>query len=275
MARSVTVESWSPYESAFRRAASVERLRRYRQRNDKGAWAPAIARYQFNIALGRSLYPLFHASEVTLRNHLFDAVQEAYPNAISSGKNADGHDCLGCWLDDAAMTPSLLPREMGKVRDARIELHWDAKHRGVSSSLTAGHLVAALRLGFWTRLLDPEYADWRVPQHLLWSNRLHDLTFPYCPDPPGRRRGVAHTRFTTLKQYRNRVFHHEHIRGFTIDRYDHILEAVSWISAETATTLRELDRPRVKLVLDRGYEPFRAALESLINRHFPDSRLAS
>lgn len=269
MAKIVSAETWSPYESAFRRSTSVDRLRRYRQRNDKGAWMPAMARYQFNVALGRALYPLFHAAEVTLRNHLFEAIQSAYPAAISSGRNADGHQCLGCWLDDATMKPGLRPAEQEKVRQAREELRWDAKRRGVGSALTLGHLVAAMRLGFWSRLLDSEYADWRSPQHLLWSNDLHDLTFPHCPEPPGRRRGVAHVRFTALKETRNRVFHHEHIRHFTIDQYDEMLEAVSWICPEVATTLRELDRPRVKAILDGGYAPFRTDLETLLQNHFP------
>jgi hypothetical protein len=274
MTRFVTSETWSPFEAAFRQAASVERLRRYRLRSDKGAWLPAIARYQYNIELGRALYPVLHTAEVALRNHLFDVIQAVNPHAISAGTHSDRMPCLGCWLDDETMSPGLREDERRKVVAARDELRFDhvRRHRATpEATLTVGHLVAALRFGFWTKLLDGVYANWREATSNIWTNDLHELAFPYSPALPGRRRGDAHTRFTEIKEIRNRVFHHEHLRQFTMAQYDRIVEGLSWISPTLGTTLDVMDRPRVKQLVDDGYAPHRDAIDALLSAHFRSS----
>lgn len=245
---------WTPFEGTYRARLSVDRLRKYRRDRDKQEWTPAIGRYLFNVELGSALYPVLNWAEVALRNHLHTIIREAYP--LGGGR---GYRRVESWLD---ATPAiLLPYEQEKVAQAITDFDRRntppgpaARARGPVKVLTDGRLVAELTFGFWARLLDGVYADWRKgPQ--FWP-RLLDRAFPHCP-PLQRTRKDIHTRFTQIKELRNRVFHHERIsHQATLDVYDDILEAVHWIDARVADALRERERPRYSAILDHGPQPF-------------------
>ncbi len=244
---------WTPFEGAYRACLSVERLRRFRKDRDKQEWAPAIGRYLFNNELASALYSALNWAEVALRNHLHTIISDAYP--LGGGR---AFHRVESWLD--ANPPILLPYEQEKVAQAIADFDRRntlprsmARSRAPAKMLTDGRLVAELRFGFWARLLDGVYADWRRgPQ--FWP-RLLDRAFPHCP-PLQRTRKDIHTRFTQIKELRNRVFHHERIsHQATLEVYDEILEAVHWIDTTIADALRDRDRPRFKAVLDSGPQP--------------------
>lgn len=240
----------------MRQAVSIHRLRRLRLRKDKGEWLPAIARYLWNLELARSLYPVLHAAEVVLRNHLFFAVEEA----VSPGGRPTR---LGCWLD---ATPSfLLDKEREKVEFAVINFEREQRRRerdpAKRTRMTPGHLVAELHFGFWTKLLDGAYDDWREPSYRIWP-QIEDSVFRDCP-PAERNRSNIHVRFTEIKELRNRVFHHERIlHRVDLAAYDRCVEAVEWMNPNAARQLLAIDKPRVAELLANKEGPFLAWLRA-------------
>jgi hypothetical protein len=167
---------WTPFEASYRAGLSVDRLRKFRKDRDKQAWGPAVGRYLFNIELAGALYPALHWAEVALRNHLHTIIGDAY----HPGDGRSYHR-VPSWLD--AMPPILLPAEQEKVAQAIGDL--DRRHapgrNGPGKPLTEGRLVAELRFGFWARLLDGVYADWRKAGSPQFWPRLMERAFPHCP----------------------------------------------------------------------------------------------
>jgi hypothetical protein len=247
---------WTPFEASHRVALSIDRLRRFRKERDKQAWAPAIGRYHYNVEMTSALYPALNWAEVVLRNHLNTIIGQAYP--VGSGRSFNR---VASWLDAAPAI--LLPLEQEKVTKAIGDLERRNRQRREPSGakapikvLTDGRLVAELRFGFWTRLLDGVYADWRNPANPRFWPGLLDRAFPHCPGSIRTRKDI-HSRFTQIKELRNRAFHHERIsHQVTIESYDEVLEAIHWIDPMLAAGLRERERPGFKAVLDSGPQPF-------------------
>jgi hypothetical protein len=249
-----TQSPWTPFESAYRVNLSLERLRRYRKDRDKGAWAPMIGRYLYNVELASVLLPTLGWAEVVLRNRLHRVIGRTYP--IDGERSFQR---VRSWLD--ADPPILLPREQERVRQAKSD--FDRRNpapRRASDSpakvLTEGRLIAELRFGFWTRLLDGVYADWRVPGNPLFWPRLLEEAFPNCT-PSNRTRKHVQTRFTEIKEVRNRAFHHERISHLVdVAMYDRMLEAIEWIDPVIAEGLRERERTRFLTVVTAGAQPY-------------------
>jgi hypothetical protein len=247
---------WTPLEASYRNALSIDRLRRYRRDRDKQAWGPAIGRYMYNVELASALHSALNWAEVSLRNHLHALIACEYP--LGNGR---GFNRVESWLD--AVPPILLPPEQEKVVRAigDFDRRNSAFKRQAGSAapakvLTEGRLVAELGLGFWTRLMDGVYADWRNPGNPRFWPRLLDRAFPHCPVLERNRKSI-HGRYTQIKELRNRAFHHERIsHQATLERYDEVLEAVHWIEPALADALRERERPRFQAVQDSGPQPF-------------------
>jgi hypothetical protein len=246
-------------------AISENRLRRYRMRVDKGAWEPALARYLWNIEIARAMIPVLHAAEVSLRNHIFDTVGAVLTAEVSTGRNA-----LGCWLDCAGL---LTEKEEDKVNQAKADYLREQlrKSKQFRKPMTAGHLVAALHFGFWSRLLDGDYANWREPRRAFWNNEAFKAAaFPQYLGGAGNHRDAIHERFVSIKELRNRVFHHERFyHSFSIADYDQIIEAIRWIHPSVATALEKADRPRLISLLENGYQALLPRLLSHFDIHRP------
>ena len=189
---------WSAFEAAYRGVVSLDRLQRYRKDRDKGAWAPLIGRYMYNVELARALVPVLHWSEIALRNRLDRVIGAAYPVG-----GARPFVDVPSWLD--ADPPVLLPNERVRVEQAKRNL---LRRPRPSVTLPPGKLVAELSLGFWTHLLDGAYENWRIPNR-LWPALLEPV-FPFCPAAELSRKNV-HARYQEIKDIRNRAFHHERI----------------------------------------------------------------
>jgi len=247
---------WSPLEASFRHGLSLERLTRYRRERDRIAWAPAIGRYLYNIELARALHPAINWAEILLRNHLHRIIGDEYPPG-----NGRGYNRVESWLD--ANPPILLPPEQARV--AQVIRDFDRRNaparresgqRAPVKVLTEGTLIAELSLGFWTRLMDGVYADWRDPRSPRFWPRLLYRAFPYCPAAQRTRKEI-HGRYARIKELRNRAFHHECIsHQLTLARYDEVLEAVHWIDARLADGLRQRERARFAAIHQGGPQPF-------------------
>jgi len=137
----------------------------------------------------------------------------------------------------------LAPREQRHVDDAKRDIARAGKQ------VVPGRVVAALRFGFWTSILDRAYGN------AIWTPNnpavLVQQAFPFAP-PHFQVRARAHDRFNTIRQLRNRVFHYEPIwRGIVLqnnrsvsllDVHTDILDAIGWVSPTLQATTVAFDR---------------------------------
>src|SRR5699024_6516955 len=112
--------------------------------------------------------------------------------------------------------------------DSRAVAKVTSRIRGEGKAATVDRIVSELNFGFWVALLSTPY-DAR-----LWrpnNARALKQSFPRVPRR-FRRRHVIYKRYNHLRQFRNRVFHHETIwnRVTLPQDYHKLCEAISWIS---------------------------------------------
>ncbi|PMS20054.1 hypothetical protein C0Z18_11590 [Trinickia dabaoshanensis] len=103
---------------------------------------------------------------------------------------------------------------------------------------TADKVVAELTFGFWATLLNVEF------QHSLRSPLRK--AFPHCPKPERQLRTIS-AHVNTLRDVRNRAFHHEPVLWLAPDVdtvYTNGLKLVSWIHGPLETWLVNLSRVR-------------------------------
>ncbi len=209
-------------------SVSLSRLRLYGA--GKGPEAEVCARYLWNVALSEALYPAFNHVEVALRNAF-------HREASVHRKSAMWF--LGTRPDGARL---LLDREWGQVEKARNDL----VDRG--KPITPGGIIAELQLGFWTALFYKPYAS------ILYAP-IAQTIFPGATNAQIRRPDVE-KRLRCIREFRNRVFHHEPIWNRPTLIADHvlILETIEWMSPALHATVAMLDR--FPGVLTSGVSPY-------------------
>lgn len=128
-------------------------------------------------------------------------------------------------------------------------------------------IISGLTFGFWTNLLSKSYED--ASQEQLWPNLINEI-FPNLPDiitckTKAEQREYVEKRIKYIRDFRNRIFHHEPIwKFFNSDDsgktnyrdpiygvnaslsilnkvYNDILEIISWMSLDRLNTLRKHD----------------------------------
>ena len=209
------------------KAISPARLQAYYA---SAAEAPfdALVRYAWNIALCEAFYPLLHGLEVVLRNGLDTAIGAAY--------TVVRYNTVNSWLD---ANPSHLEPTYGQkaVIEAKRKLAVNPRNKVIK----AGQLVAELDFGFWTGLLHDYYLFQSTSDRRFWPHLLL-AAFPYVTQQ--YRLQDVRKRFITLRKFRNRVFHHEPVwkRASLLQDRSDIIDAIGWISPETAKTVSLLDR---------------------------------
>jgi len=195
---------------------SADRLSPYLEqaRGDREA---AVQRYLWNLALSESLYPLFHLSEVVLRNGFHRALSEYFGTE---------HWYDEGWLQD---------RETAQVQEARKKVQ-----RGRRPE-TDGRLVAELTFGFWCTLFDSRYEHGQV----LWPHLLRMPVFQHVPRKLRTRKAMSGYA-NRLRTLRNRVFHHEPIWAWDDlpKRVDESEDWLRWLNPEVAKLLPLVDRFR-------------------------------
>lgn len=194
-----------------------------------------IATYLHNIALCEALYTPLGFLEVALRNSLHTSLAALYgsPNWFS--------------------LPGILESE-----DAKAVRKVAARIQGQGKAATADRIVSELNFGFWVALLSTPY-DAR-----LWrpnKSRALKTSFPRVPKR-FRRRHIIYKRYNHLREFRNRVFHHETIwnRVTLPNDYFKLCEAIRWISPEMADACGLVDR--FEHVRKKGYGEIEAMLKN-------------
>lgn len=167
----------------------------------KGDIPSAIRLYERNTRLSESLYGVLQGCEVAIRNSMHLVLTSGMGTPEWYNKMNFGH------------------REALMIGDAKLNV---ARFR---KKATPGQIVSELTMGFWVRLLAPEY------EKSLWVPHLHKA-FPRYRRPD---RILIFARIDEIRRLRNRIAHHEPI--FKKDQareYAKIIEAIEWICPVTA-----------------------------------------
>jgi hypothetical protein len=169
--------------------------------------ARALALYEWNAALCAAYYIPLQAVEVGLRNACHSELQKTF-----------GAD----WPFDTRF----LGLDLGIHRSVE-----NAKEETKKSKrpVDTPHVVAALHFGFWTYLLSKKLTD------PIWTPAIH-RAFPKFATirSAAIQRSNAAEIFDGIRNFRNRVFHHEPLfrRASLRADYDRLLEAASWMSSD-------------------------------------------
>lgn len=201
---------WNDFETAF----SSARVGRYKSKFS-GNEAHAMKAYQHNLLITESLTPLFSTVEIALRNAMHSQL------TVSLGRA----DWWGTWRG--------IQVYRGQVD--RIEAA-GAKLRRRREPATPDKIVAELTFGFWATLLNAEF------QHALWAPLRK--AFPHCPKADRQRKTIS-SLVNTLRDVRNRAFHHEPVLWLTpaVDTvYADGLKLLSWIHGPVESWLTGLCR---------------------------------
>lgn len=174
-----------------------------------------LARYSLNIALCQSLYPSIHCLEIALRN--------AIHSELTALARTDH------WFD---IVPELTDKQVADIEVAKNKLSKSTK----AASPTSGQIVAELSLGFWTAFFNKHLAKSAL------SGQLVKNVFKHAPRSE-RNRSLIDSRLTTIRNLRNRIFHHERILHWKdLDNtHDRLLELISWICPDMAMMAQRHD----------------------------------
>lgn len=217
---------------------SNERLESYRI-SPANSIEDLVKIYLYNIKLSEALYPALALLEVTLRNHL--------NNAIGKHLKAD-------WLiSEVKNRTILLPNEYEILTSAYDKLSRPVYNKdgiAITKPVNASKLIAELTFGFWVNLCNDKYNP------NIWMKKpiIFDDIFPYFDDfmfkknPVSKRHKRINKVSSKLKpilKLRNRVFHHEpvfnHPRGLN-NCYADIEELLLYMSMEASQNLIEISR---------------------------------
>lgn len=98
--------------------------------------------------------------------------------------------------------------------------------------LLADRVIAALHFGFWCKMLESRY------DQVLWQRGLRR----FLPNlPPDLDRNDVRRRLHSIKDFRNRVAHHEpiyHVKPRK--RFDEMMEVIGWMCQDTAVLVRAM-----------------------------------
>lgn len=181
---------------------SPQRLQKYLENSD-GDLSRAITLYERNLAVSEAFYSPLQGVEVCLRNALHSALTARY-----------GHK----WYREPAVPLNEVSRE--QVESAIADLVTRDSHEPAP-----GSVIAELKFSFWVGLLGPKY------DHTLWRGSLHKA----FATGAGRTRKTCHSRFNSIRRFRNRVFHHEPIFHKDLAAtHREIIEAIGWMCQHTS-----------------------------------------
>ena len=202
----------SLFFSALERSISKTRLEAYRNGE---TLQEALSRYCWNAAICESLYSTFQILEVAYRNAVHIEIGKHNPDWLMSG---------GRFLRES---------EQETIAAARNEVATRRKQ------VTEHLLVAELKFGFWTSLLDVRY-------EIMWPKIIKGV-FPYMPATL-RTRGEMSARMNKVRKFRNAALHHHsiwHWRDLS-EQHEKMHEITGWICAAAGTIAKRLDRfPRI------------------------------
>ncbi len=193
---------------------SPERMHKYFGKHTPDE-AKAIKHYQLNISASESFYPSLSIFEIALRNSL-------------NRKLCDKFNTQD-WYLALATQPGLkdLNREITMAQK-----HITKRHEVISGA----KVVAELTLGFWVRILNAEY------ERILWKDLRK--AFPNMSKTDRQRHNVS-APINKIRDFRNRVFHHEPIL-WNISKVEQIHADIytvcGWINKDLPDFIKTVDR---------------------------------
>lgn len=171
----------------------------------------ALTLYGWNIQLSEAFFPVLSAAEVCLRNIVVTRLIALY--GIK-------------WWEEPAF---LLQIKSGGKRIVKTA----ADNLERAGAVTSGRMTAELNFGFWVKMLLPRH------ETVFWPNLHSDLS----DLPAAVTYERLYRRCDDVREFRNRVFHHEPIlhRNITAE-YSRIMELIKWLSQEKATWIKPYSR---------------------------------
>jgi hypothetical protein len=187
-------------------ALSIERFSSYLAKApDPGI---ALKLYEWNSTMSAAFYIPIQSVEIGLRNGFHRELTRVFGSS---------------WHDAPAFR-SLNVRFGNDVEEAKMYL------RRTATAVDTPHIVARLPFGFWTTMLSRRY------EHALWTPGLRGA-FPRFGKLRGRTpsRNEVAARFDYVREFRNRIAHHEPIfyRDLAAD-YASLLEIARWMYEDLA-----------------------------------------
>lgn len=175
----------------------------------------AVTHYKSNIELSESFYSVLSLFEVALRNSLNREL-------INYFETED-------WYLHIASVPGL--------RNLKNNIDIAKKHiANRNETITANKVVAELTLGFWVRLFNAEY------ELILWKPLRK--AFPFLEKSHRQRNNVS-APINKIRDFRNRVFHHEPISWDlkkVKETHDRIISVMGWLNKDLPILAEEIDR---------------------------------
>jgi len=212
----------------FEKIVSKDRLSRYRRPGDTDE--DAYCKYLWNMCLCESLYPALNSLEVSVRNAVHNAMELRYGSM---------------WFDSTHL--KLDTYQLRTIQKAKDDLG------KLPRPVSAGGIVAELGFGFWRSMFGRHMAR-------DWVGLLKNA-FPHAPS---HCRNVKHIRATLepLRQFRNRVFHHERILHCNPTfNHSEACAVIGWISPIKLRMLVSVDR--FPSVYSYGLAEIRSKLDQL------------
>lgn len=206
---------------AIERAVSAPRLGRY-LRDSGGIVDAALSLYERNARLAEAFYRPLQSLEVALRNHMSGELAARYGSHWYSNNG-----------------PPLGQEAIDKITKAVDDL------RRAGRQPSPGAVVAELNFGFWVMVMARKYDS------TLWRTTFNPVFREAGRKMPRQR---VHNRMDRIRNFRNRVFHHEPI--YHLDpagMHAEIIDAIAWICPETAAWAWE--HSRVPYVLANPWPP--------------------
>ena len=162
--------------------------------------------YVWNTALAAAFYGPLQALEIALRNAL-------HAELTSLCGRSDWYKARRFRRAAFDLTASLAEVANRLTRDRKL--------------IDPPHVVAGLHFGFWTKLIDVGPNGNRV--RLFWNAGLHQA-FRNYPGGAQANRGPIYGELLRIKDFRNRIAHHEPIHNKHPDiEYQRILEVANWV----------------------------------------------
>lgn len=170
----------------------------------------ALDLYGWNIQISEAFFPLLSASEVCLRNKISDRMIELY------GNNWWDHQDF---LNQIKNGTRIVKSAKGKLK--------------TKGRVTSGGMTAELNFGFWSKMLLPRH------EAIFWG----DFRDTFSDLPANKTYNNFSDRCEEIREFRNRIFHHEPIFNRDISKeYSKILELIRWISPEKERWIKQYSR---------------------------------
>ncbi len=202
------------YEKVFSTQRMEKYFNNYPNNDEK-----ALLHYTVNIELSESFYSILSVFEVALRNSLNRELTEHFRTSE--------------WY--------LKIENINGLRNLRNSIKTAKRHiASRNENITSNKVIAELTLGFWVKLLNAEY------ERILWKPLRK--AFPNIQKSERQRNNVS-APINKIRDFRNRVFHHEPI-SWRLDRleetHDRIFMVMHWINEDLPNLASTIDRvPKV------------------------------